>query len=154
MPTQDALEVILRRCVSEPDVVAMLDNDHMVAPDPWNRKQWEEHRNRAGCCQLAQHPANKRIIGHVLYLHTPRELYVKRFVVRPGYRKQGVGGQMMRWLVNKAIKQGREIRIPVWERDIDLQQFLQSCGFFCDGTRRGWFKSHPEDEAYWFSFEG
>lgn len=145
----DGLAVRFRQIRYESDVEALLENEKQSLI-PWTRKRFEMHREKGGYCLLAVHPADPhRVIGHMLYGRFGNSTTVYKFVVRPGYRKQGVGGRMLRRLINK----GGLITINVWERDVAMQKFLHNRGFVYEGTLSNWYwKQTPHSAAYIFTF--
>lgn len=92
------------------------------------------------------------IVGFMIYeLHKAR-LRLLNFAVAPEARRQRVGGQMVRRLIDKLSQQRRrEIMLEVRETNLAAQLFFKSLGFMALGVLRDRYDDTTED-AYLMRF--
>ena len=77
---------------------------------------------------VAEH--EHRIIGFMIYELHKSKLRVSNFATTPDMRRQGVGSQMIRRLVDKLSQRRRsEIMIEVRETNLDAKFFFRSQNF-------------------------
>ena len=87
-----------------------------------------------------------RIVGFMIYeLHKSR-LRLLNFAVAPDARRQLVGSQMVRRLIDKLSQQRRhEIILEVRETNLAAQLFFKSMGFMALGVLRDRYDDTTED---------
>jgi ribosomal-protein-alanine N-acetyltransferase len=93
-----------------------------------------------------------KIVGFMIYeLHKAR-LRLLNFAVSAEARRQRVGGQMVRRLIDKLSQQRRrEIMLEVRETNLAAQLFFKSMGFMALGVLRDRYDDTTED-AYLMRF--
>jgi len=87
-----------------------------------------------------------RVIGFMIYeLHRSR-LHILNFAVHPGYRRTGIGEQMLDKLVNKLSTHRRQrITLAVRERNLDAQMFFRRHDFKATRVLRRYYEDSGED---------
>lgn len=107
-------------------------------------------RQRNCIGMVAEH--DNRVVGFMIYeLHKTR-LHILNFAVASGYRRTGVGTQMIDKLINKLSQQRRqEIVLEVRETNLAAQLFFQTQGFRAVCVVRNHYEDSAED-AYVMQF--
>lgn len=92
-----------------------------------------------------------KVLGFMVYeLHKTR-IELLRLAVRPGFRREGVGRQIVAKLVGKLGVRRDLIALHVRESCLDAQLFLRDCGFRAVDVVRGCYADTGED-AYRFVY--
>lgn len=93
-----------------------------------------------------------RIVGFMIYELHKQRLRLLNFAVASDARRQSIGRQMIRRLVDKLSQQRRrEIMLEVRETNLAAQVFFRSMGFFALGVLRDRYDDTTED-AYLMRF--
>lgn len=70
------------------------------------------------------------VVGYALLLNEPEWVYVRQFFICPEYRRQKLGSQAMRWLLEKMQGQTQQkMRIDVLINNAPGMAFWRSLGF-------------------------
>lgn len=112
---------------------------------PWSEDDFVRCLRQRNCIgMVAEH--TERVVGFMIYeLHRNR-LHVLNFAVSPKFRRQGVGGQMLRKLVSKLSPQRRNrIMLEVRETNLDAQLFFRSQNFRAVSVLRDFYEDTTED---------
>jgi len=101
-------------------------------------------RQRNCIGMVAEH--DNRVVGFMIYeLHKTR-LHILNFAVAGGFRRLGVGAQMIEKLINKLSQQRRqEIVLEVRETNLVAQLFYHNQGFRATGVLRSHYADSAED---------
>ena len=93
---------------------------------------------------VAEH--DDRVVGFMIYeLHKTR-IHVLNFAVADGYRRRGVGSQMIAKLIAKLSPQRRSrIVLEVRETNLAAQLFFRENGFRAVSVLRSYYADTPED---------
>jgi ribosomal-protein-alanine N-acetyltransferase len=99
---------------------------------------------------VAEH--DDRVVGFMVYeLHKTR-IHVLNFAVAPGYRRRGVGSQMLAKLTGKLSSQRRtRIVLEVRETNLSAQLFFRENGFRAVSVLKEYYADSPED-AYMMQY--
>jgi len=101
-------------------------------------------RQRNCIGMVAEH--DHRIVGFMIYELHKSKLRILNFAVSPTNRRQNVGSQMIRRLVDKLSQQRRkEIVLEVRETNLSAQLFFQSQGFRAVSVLRSHYDDSDED---------
>ena len=88
----------------------------------------------------------ERIVGFMIYELLKSQLHVLNFAVAPWSRRQGIGSQMVKRLVNKLSQQRREeIALEVRETNLTAQLFFKKQGLVANSVLRGHYEDTEED---------
>ena len=112
---------------------------------PWLEEDFIHCLRQRNCIgMVAEH--EDRVVGFMIYeLHKTR-IHVLNFAVAPGYRRRGVGSQMIAKLVGKLSSQRRSrIVLEVRETNLPAQLFFRESGFRAISVMRAYYEDTPED---------
>ena len=112
---------------------------------PWTDEDFVRCLRQRNCIgMVAEH--EDRVVGFMIYeLHKTR-IHVLNFAVAPGYRRRGVGTQMVAKLVAKLSSQRRNrIVLEVRETNLAAQLFFRENQFRAVSVLKGFYEDTPED---------
>jgi ribosomal-protein-alanine N-acetyltransferase len=112
---------------------------------PWLDEDFVRCLRQRNCIgMVAEH--NDRVVGFMIYeLHKTR-IHVLNFAVANGYRRRGVGSQMIAKLSAKLSAQRRSrIVLEVRETNLAAQVFFRENGFRAVSVLRAYYADTPED---------
>lgn len=94
----------------------------------------------------------EKVVGFMIYGLHKSKLRILNFAVHPGFRRLGVGAQMVAKLISK-LSSHRCTRITMEVRETNLlaQLFFRAQGFKVAGMLRAWYKGNGED-AYQMTY--
>jgi ribosomal-protein-alanine N-acetyltransferase len=131
---------LIRRDMHDVLTIERASFDH-----PWTEEDFLCCLRQRNCIgMVAEH--DHRIIGFMIYELHKSKLRVLNFATIPDMRRQGVGAQMIRRLVDKLSQQRRsEIMIEVRETNLDAQFFFRNQGFRAVCVLRSHYDDTYED---------
>ena len=101
-------------------------------------------RQRNCIGMVAEH--DNRVVGFMIYALHKTRLHILNFAVAGGFRRLGVGAQMIEKLINKLSQQRRqEIVLEVRETNLVAQLFYHNQGFRATGVLRSHYADSAED---------
>lgn len=112
---------------------------------PWTDEDFVRCLRQRNCIgMVAEH--EDRVVGFMIYeLHKTR-IHVLNFAVAPGYRRRGVGTQMVAKLVAKLSSQRRNrIVLEVRETNLAAQLFFRENQFRAVSVLKNFYEDTPED---------
>ena len=112
---------------------------------PWLDEDFINCLRQRNCIgMVAEH--EDRVVGFMIYeLHKTR-IHVLNFAVAGGYRRRGVGSQMVAKLIGKLSVQRRSrAMLEVRETNLAAQLFFRAIGFRAVSVLRGYYEDTPED---------
>jgi ribosomal-protein-alanine N-acetyltransferase len=118
---------------------------------PWSEEDFIRSLRQRNCIgMVAEH--DDRVVGFMVYeLHKTR-IHVLNFAVAPGYRRRGVGSQMLAKLTGKLSSQRRtRIVLEVRETNLSAQLFFRENGFRAVSVLKEYYADSPED-AYMMQY--
>jgi ribosomal-protein-alanine N-acetyltransferase len=118
---------------------------------PWLEDDFIRSLRQRNCIgMVAEH--DDRVVGFMVYeLHKTR-IHVLNFAVAPGYRRRGVGSQMLAKLTGKLSSQRRtRIVLEVRETNLSAQLFFRENGFRAVSVLKEYYADSPED-AYMMQY--
>jgi ribosomal-protein-alanine N-acetyltransferase len=118
---------------------------------PWSEEDFIRSLRQRNCIgMVAEH--DDRVVGFMVYeLHKTR-IHVLNFAVAPGYRRRGVGSQMLAKLTGKLSSQRRtRIVLEVRETNLFAQLFFRENGFRAVSVLKDYYADSPED-AYMMQY--
>lgn len=87
-----------------------------------------------------------RLAGYLVAFYQDRILLIANLAVHPGFRRQGIGTQLLRQAVSKALKMNvRFACLDVRESNDSAIRLYQNLGFKVFGRRRNYYRSPIED---------
>lgn len=122
---------------------AVLAIEAKVSPNPWSHKYLQQ--------KIAEHDvmpyvatASGFVIGYFAYAVYKEVFDVLNIAVHPQCQKNGIGSQMVQYMINKMLVHNRtSIVVPVPERNLPMQCLLRHNGFRCRCITDG---LEPDDE--------
>jgi [ribosomal protein S18]-alanine N-acetyltransferase len=112
---------------------------------PWLDEDFVRCLRQRNCIgMVAEH--DDRVVGFMIYeLHKTR-IHVLNFAVADGYRRRGVGSQMLAKLSAKLSAQRRSrIVLEVRETNLSAQLFFRENGFRAVSVLHSYYADTPED---------
>jgi ribosomal-protein-alanine N-acetyltransferase len=112
---------------------------------PWLDEDFVRSLRQRNCIgMVAEH--DERVVGFMIYeLHKTR-IHVLNFAVADGYRRRGVGSQMLAKLSAKLSAQRRSrIVLEVRETNLSAQLFFRENGFRAVSVLHSYYADTPED---------
>lgn len=94
------------------------------------------------------------VVGFMIYVIEKHEIHLEEIAVRPDYRSQSIGSQMIDLIISKKLSLDRRSKITLYCRELNLraQQFCRSQGFMATNVLRGYYNDTNED-AYFFEYK-
>lgn len=141
---QQDLKVQIRWLIRR-DMAEVLEIERASFEFAWTEEDFLCCLRQRNCIGMVAEAAGE-IVGFMIYeLHKDR-LRILNFAVGTTVRRQGVGGQMVRRLIDKLSQQRRkEIVLDVRESNLAAQLFFKSQGFKATGVLRNYYEDTAED---------
>ncbi len=112
---------------------------------PWTEADFLTALRQKNCIGMVA-TADNRIVGYMVYELNKGKLPLLNFAVAPSHRRECIGQQMVRKLVDKLSQHGRrKITLTVRETNLAAQLFFHDHGFTATGVSRGHYEDSGED---------
>jgi ribosomal-protein-alanine N-acetyltransferase len=123
----------------------VLEIEHTVFGDPWPRRFFEEEmRAPESVACVVRHEG--RLAGYLMAWALPEELHLGNLAVAPEYQRRGVGGFLLRWLLEEAgRRRARRVSLEVRTSNFAAQELYRAQGFREVMVRRGYYRDTSED---------
>jgi ribosomal-protein-alanine N-acetyltransferase len=121
-------EVVIEEMVPD-DLDEVMAIEHRSFPSAWSRCSYErELRNRNSHYFVARHRAE--IVGYVGMWALSAECHITTLAVHPEGRRRGLGGRLLRHLIDFAQERGAtQVTLEVRERNDAARQLYRRFGF-------------------------
>jgi ribosomal-protein-alanine N-acetyltransferase len=127
------------------DMPEVLKIEHESFEFNWTEEDFLACLRQRNCIGMVAEHEN-HVIGFMIYELHKTKLHILNFAVASGFRRLGVGAQMIEKLINKLSQQRRqEIVLEVRETNLVAQKFYQAQGFRAVGVLRGHYADSAED---------
>jgi len=135
---------IRRMAENDLDLVSAIEKE--VFTDPWSLDAFKvDLNNKMACPMVAEF--EKKIVGYTNIYIVAGEVQIGNFAVAPGYRKRGVGRQLMNEIFEKASENDcHTIFLEVRESNVPAMELYKSYGFISAGKRKDYY-SNPRENA-------
>lgn len=156
---QQDLKVQIRWLIRR-DMAEVLDIERTSFEFAWTEEDFLCCLRQRNCIGMVAE-AGGEIVGFMIYELHKDKLRILNFAVGGPVRRQGVGAQMVRRLIDKLSQQRRkEIVLDVRERNLSAQLFFRHQGFRAVGVLRNYYEDttedaysmqyvlHPQDDIY------
>src|SRR5262249_2168478 len=111
----------------------------------WTEEDFLRCLRQRNCIGMVAEQGEK-VIGFMIYELHKSKLHILNFAVAPGYRRLGVGAQMVAKLISKLSNQRRtRISLEVRETNLAAQLFFRGQGFRAMRVMRGYYEDTGED---------
>jgi [ribosomal protein S18]-alanine N-acetyltransferase len=142
--THPELKIQIRWLIRR-DMHDVLTIERACCDHPWTEEDFLSCLRQRNCIGMVAEN-DHRIVGFMIYELHKSKLRVLNFATAPDVQRQGVGGQMIRRLVDKLSQQRRsEIMVEVRETNLDAQFFFRSQGFKAVCVLRSHYDDSYED---------
>lgn len=141
---QQDLKVQIRWLIRR-DMAEVLEIERSSFEFAWTEEDFLCCLRQRNCIGMVAEAAGE-IVGFMIYELHKDKLRILNFAVSTHVRKQGVGAQMVRRLIDKLSQQRRkEIVLDVRESNLIAQLFFRSQNFRAVGVMRNYYEDTTED---------
>jgi ribosomal-protein-alanine N-acetyltransferase len=133
-----------------PDDISLLlqlERDSTTAAH-WTLQQYTDlFRDGAGARRLVLLAEREDVpLGFLVAQHIAPEWELENIVVSSTERRKGIGGRLMRALIDAASQSASEsVFLEVRESNRPARRFYQKTGFLQGGVRKDYYRDPPED---------
>ncbi len=112
---------------------------------PWLEEDFIRCLRQRNCIgMVAEH--DEQVVGFMIYELGKTRIQVLNFATAAGFRRRGVGSQMVAKLIGKLSAQRRtRITLEVRETNLPAQLFFRANGFRAVSVLRNYYEDTPED---------
>src|SRR6266404_1449436 len=123
----------------------------------WSEEDFLRCLRQRNCIgMVAEH--GEKVVGFMIYELHKNKLHIMNFAVHPGWRRRGVGAQMVGKLISKLSSHRRtRITLEVRETNLAAQLFFSRQGFRAVRVLRSYYEDSGEDAfvmQYQFADDG
>ncbi len=112
---------------------------------PWSEEDFLRCLRQRNCIGMVAEQG-ERVVGFMIYELHKNKLHILNFAVHPGYRRLGVGAQMVAKLISKLSSHRRtRITLEVRETNLTAQLFFRQQGFKAIRVLRTFYEDSGED---------
>ena len=132
------------RRIADEDIPHLLLADQEAYPDPWTTGMFrQEIQNGASEFFVARLGGEMAAYGG--FWLALDEAHITKITVLPPYRGQGLGRELLDWLLRRAEMMGANIaRLEVRESNVGARALYQAAGFVEIGLRKGYYAQNNE----------
>lgn len=128
------------RWVLRQDMPAVLSIEAASFAEPWQAADFSRCLRRRTCIGYVAEASAGGVVGYTLYDLESDHLRVVNLAVSPAVRGRGVGAELVRKIVHKAVTHRRgRIDVTVGERNDVALAFFRAWGFRATGVAWGRF---------------
>lgn len=141
------MKAIIEPLIVERDLDAIAEIARLSFANPWTRAMFAQ--------ELSTQPLSRSYVcrtsdGIVAAFCTAwlvvDELHINTIAVRPEFRRQGIGRQLLAYVLDVAHGQGASrVLLEVRASNTAAIELYSDFGFTIDGVRKGYYPSPPED---------
>jgi [ribosomal protein S18]-alanine N-acetyltransferase len=127
------------------DMPEVLQTEQKSFEYSWNEEDFLRCLRQRNCIGMVAEQGEK-VVGFMIYELHKAKLHILNFAVHPGYRRTGIGTQMVVKLIGKLSNHRRtRITLAVRERNLAAQLFFRSQGFRAVRVLRSYYEDSGED---------
>lgn len=127
------------------DMPEVLDIETGCFEFPWSEEDFIRCLRQRNCIGMVAE-YDERVVGFMIYELHKNQLHILNFAVSAGFRRRGVGEQMVGKLVSKLSHQRRNrILLEVRETNLAAQLFFRNIGFRAISVLRDFYDDTTED---------
>lgn len=136
------------------DVDAVAELDKLCFTVPWSRQAFaDEMENKIAVYFTAKE--NGSVIGYCGFWQAADEADITNIAVLPQFRKQGVGGELLKSLIKKADEMGLvQINLEVRKSNEPAKRLYEKYGFEPIGERKRYYRDNNEDAVIMSKYIG
>lgn len=98
--------------------------------DEWQRKDFNDHFHAEEIGVLTE---LGRVIGYMQVEDRDEALWLRMIAILPEYQGKGIGGCVLRQLIQKANCQAKDVALVVFKINTDARRFYERFGFKVEG---------------------
>jgi [ribosomal protein S18]-alanine N-acetyltransferase len=127
------------------DMPEVLHTEQGAFEYAWTEEDFLRCLRQRNCIGMVAEQGEK-VVGFMIYELHKSKLHILNFAVTGGYRRAGVGAQMVSKLISKLSSHRRtRITLEVRETNLSAQLFFRSQGFRAMRVLRGYYEDSGED---------
>jgi ribosomal-protein-alanine N-acetyltransferase len=127
------------------DMPEVLQTEQESFEYSWTEEDFLRCLRQRNCIGMVAEQGEK-VVGFMIYELHKNKLHILNFAVHPGFRRYGVGAQMVAKLVSKLSSHRRtRITLEVRETNLSAQLFFQKQGFKALRVLRSFYEDSGED---------
>jgi [ribosomal protein S18]-alanine N-acetyltransferase len=131
------------------DQVQEIDRQSFHLPWPGPAFRYELMENTASLCFVAETADSngpRKVVGLLVAWMILDEVHIATIAVRPGYRQQGVGHELVKAALRAGVDRGAvSSALEVRAGNLPAQALYRDFGFDVVGRRPGYYKDNSED---------
>lgn len=133
------------RRMTESDLDQVMEIEEDSFTTPWSKTSFRNLLGR-GDANLWVAEIDEQLVGYAVLWYVLREAELGNIAVVSGWRGQGIGGRLLRWVVESARARGTErLFLEVRESNRAAQTLYERHGFVQVGVRRRYYRAPVED---------
>jgi [ribosomal protein S18]-alanine N-acetyltransferase len=127
------------------DMPEVLQTEQASFEYAWTEEDFLRCLRQRNCIGMVAEQGEK-VVGFMIYELHKAKLHILNFAVHPGYRRLGVGAQMVAKLISKLSSHRRtRITLEVRETNLPAQLFFRVQGFRALRVLRAYYEDSGED---------
>jgi len=143
--TAEALLTPEIRRMQDSDLDMVMEIERESFSTPWSRGTFRGLLQRSDA-SLWVAQVGGRVVGYAVVWYSFREAELGNLAVAPGWRRCGLGTQLLDWALQKARERGTErVFLEVRVGNRIAQQLYERYGFSQVGLRRRYYRAPVED---------
>ncbi len=129
------------------DIPAVLDIDRVSFPNPWPERSYRYELKENPAAQLfVTTLEDGNVVAYLGYWLIGDEVHISTFAVKPEFRMQGVGEDLLRHSLASAVERGARIAtLEVRKSNEAAITLYEKLGFEVVGNRKGYYRDNNED---------
>ncbi len=130
------------------DIPAVAAIERLSLPTPWGERSFRHEilKNPYASLFVVRGEKSGTIVGFACVWIVDQEMKINSLAVHPGWRRRGIGGQVVRFLIEFAASQGcLEATLEVRPSNGDAIRLYRKAGFGEAGRRRDYYADSHED---------
>lgn len=145
--------MLIYRDVQKKDVPAIARIENISFSQPWSKKGITDFiKQNNSVCIVAEEFG--KVVGYVGFYHVMDEGNITNLAVLPGYKRIGVGENLMRFLIEKVKELGvKGITLEVRESNEAAINLYTKLGFDSVGIRKRFYEKPVEDAIIMWKFK-
>lgn len=145
--------MLIYRDVQKKDVPAIARIENISFSQPWSKKGITDFiKQNNSVCIVAEEFG--KVVGYVGFYHVMDEGNITNLAVLPGYKRIGVGENLMRFLIEKVKELGvKGITLEVRESNEAAISLYTKLGFDSVGIRKRFYEKPVEDAIIMWKFK-
>ena len=129
------------------DIPAVLEIDRDSFPNPWPERSYRyELINNPAAQLFVVKLDDGAVVAYLGYWLIADEVHISTFAVKPDFRMQGIGEDLLRSALLSAIEKGARVAtLEVRESNDSAIKLYEKLGFEVVGNRAGYYRDNNED---------